>query len=211
MDEREVKLSIADEADALDPAVLFEGLGHWSDDTVDQHAVYFDTDDLRLTRAGASLRFRSDDGWTVKTPVATDGDEVVRHEHGFAGGPGRPPVGATDLVLGWSRGAPVDERSREVHTLRRRLRLFAEDDGPELEVVDDTVHTEATSAPSGTFREVEVELGADGHRRTSSSGWSAGCACRVPRPAPGPSKAAEALGAPATAAEDVSHPGRPRT
>ncbi len=205
MDEREVKLSVADDADALDPAVLFEGLGRWTDDTVDQHAVYFDTDDLRLTRAGASLRFRSDDGWTVKTPVATDGDEVVRHEHRFAGGPGRPPVGATDLVLGWTRGAPVDEVAT-VHTRRRRLRLFAGEDGPELEVVDDTVHTEATSAPPGTFREVEVELGADGHRRTyervvlrlRASGATSGA---------GPSKVAHALGARASAAADVPDPG----
>lgn len=200
-----MKLSLADDADALGPTVLFEGLGRWSDDTVDQHAVYFDTDDLRLTRAGASLRFRSDDGWTVKTPVGTSGDEVVRHEHAFAGGPGRPPVGATDLVLGWTRGARVDEVAT-VRTRRRRLRLCSDGGEPELEVVDDTVHTEATSAPPGTFREVEVELGAGGHRRTleqvvrrlRASGAASGA---------GPSKVAHALGARARAEEDVADPG----
>ena len=31
-------------------------------------AVYFDTADLRLARAGASLRYRNDEGWTVKLP-----------------------------------------------------------------------------------------------------------------------------------------------
>ena len=33
-------------------------------------AVYYDTADFRLARAGASLRYRNDEGWTVKLPVA---------------------------------------------------------------------------------------------------------------------------------------------
>ena len=36
---------------------------------IEQTATYYDTPDLRLARAGASLRFRDDDGWTVKLPV----------------------------------------------------------------------------------------------------------------------------------------------
>ena len=37
-------------------------------DTVRLQAAYFDTADLRLARAGASLRYRNDEGWTVKLP-----------------------------------------------------------------------------------------------------------------------------------------------
>ena len=199
-----MKLSLAGDAAALDPEKLFAGLGRWTDATVDQRATYYDTTDLRLTRAGASLRYRSDDGWTVKTPVHVDGDEVVRHEHAFAGGPGRPPSGAADLVLGWTRGAPIVEVAT-VHTHRRRLRVLAAEGDPALEVVDDAVRTEAAAAPPATFREVEVELATHGTRRTfdrvvrrlRASGATSGA---------GPSKVAHALGPAARAAADVAEP-----
>ena len=48
--EREVKLSLAGGAAALDPEKLFAGLGRWTDDTVDRRATYYDTSDLRLTQ-----------------------------------------------------------------------------------------------------------------------------------------------------------------
>ena len=33
-----------------------------------QEAVYYDAPDVRLARAGITLRHRSDDGWTLKLP-----------------------------------------------------------------------------------------------------------------------------------------------
>src|SRR4051812_14677047 len=73
---------------------------------VEQTATYYDTPDLRLSRAGASLRFRSDDGWTVKLPVdGTDPGALVRNEHTFAGGAGTPPAAALELVAARVRTA----------------------------------------------------------------------------------------------------------
>src|SRR5258708_39875620 len=85
------------------PETLLDGLGEWSVDDVEQHAVYYDTADLALTRAGASLRYRSDDGWTVKLPRARDHATFVRDETTFPGAPAAPPRDATALVRAWTR------------------------------------------------------------------------------------------------------------
>jgi CHAD domain-containing protein len=190
--EREVKRALPPETPPLDPDGLLEGLGRWTDDAVDQRATYFDTPDLRLTRAGVSIRFRSDDGWTVKTPVGTDDDAVVRDEHHFPGGPGRPPPEATDLVLAWTRTAPLGEVAT-VTTRRRRLTVAGDDGATVLEVTDDDVTTEATGRASTAFREIEVEVGPAGTRRALRTVVE-----RLDRlgaePAPSPSKVARALG-----------------
>ena len=102
MEERERKLTIDATVPLPDPDTLFAGLGPWTDETVDQEATYFDTADLRLTRAGVSLRFRSDDGWTVKAPATADASELRRDEHVFGGRVDARPAPAEELVLGWS-------------------------------------------------------------------------------------------------------------
>ncbi|HYZ16197.1 MAG TPA: CYTH domain-containing protein, partial [Candidatus Acidoferrum sp.] len=51
------------------------------------HTIYFDTDDLRLTRWGLSLRFRLHEGWTLKIPVPRDSRALYREEHVFEGTP----------------------------------------------------------------------------------------------------------------------------
>ena len=80
------------------PNKLVKGLGTYSVTRRHQEAVYYDTADLRLTRAGASLRFRSDDGWTVKLPEHHHGllerDEIV---FGFLDA-AEPPREAVALV-----------------------------------------------------------------------------------------------------------------
>src|SRR5512139_2463366 len=61
-------------------------------------ATYYDTADLRLVRAGASLRFRAGDElpWTVKLPTGVPG---VRHEISRPGSaPGKPPQELVWLV-----------------------------------------------------------------------------------------------------------------
>ena len=62
-------------------------------DDIKLQAAYFDSPDLRLARAGASLRFRNDEGWTVKLPVSSD-VALVRSEIHLGGEPGEPPDAA---------------------------------------------------------------------------------------------------------------------
>lgn len=66
-------------------------------------ARYLDTVDLRLARAGASLRHRKGDElpWTVKLPTGTPG---VRHEISRPGPKGRPPPELVELVTVLHRG-----------------------------------------------------------------------------------------------------------
>ena len=68
MTESEYKFLLKGGRELPGPNKLVKGLGTYSLTRRHQEAEYYDTADLRLTRAGASLRFRSDDGWTVKLP-----------------------------------------------------------------------------------------------------------------------------------------------
>ena len=81
MVEKEAKFDLELGTELPAPTMLVKGLGRCSVEEIRQNADYYDTVDLRLTRAGASLRFRSDDGWTVKLPKQEDGllerDEFV--------------------------------------------------------------------------------------------------------------------------------------
>ena len=120
-------------------------------------SVYFDTDDLRLTRWGCGLRHRTSDGWTVKLGAAEEGPAVVRREFRLAGGPGSPPESALDLVRGLSRGAPLRPIAR-FRTIRRRVRLL-DSNGRELaHVTNDLVAVVEDRRVTRRFREVEVEL-----------------------------------------------------
>jgi inorganic triphosphatase YgiF len=71
-------------------------------------ATYFDTDDLRLARWGASLRRRTEEGWTVKLPVGANGQLLTRQELTFPGPAGRPPEAA---VNGASEATPKVARA----------------------------------------------------------------------------------------------------
>jgi CHAD domain-containing protein len=160
MRERETKLLVA--RDFRLPR--FDDLGHGlrvgTDETIEQTATYFDTPDLRLTRSGASLRYRSDDGWTVKLPQPREGSNLVRIECSFPGDPNRPPPAALDLVRAWTRTAPIEEVAK-VRTSRHRVVLNDAGGSKVAEVDDDRVTTEAGTAPKRKFREVEVELSED--------------------------------------------------
>jgi len=122
---------------------------------VSLRATYYDTADLRLARAGASLRFRRGDEqpWTVKLPTEVPG---VRHEISRTGSPNAMPAELVALVTAYTRGAPlapaaVLRTTRRVHELRDRSdRLLAELD-------DDLVAVLDGKAISSRFREIEVE------------------------------------------------------
>jgi CHAD domain-containing protein len=123
------------------------------------HAVYYDSADYRLARAGASLRFRDDDGWTVKLPSTSD-VELVRSELHVDGGAGDPPDAARDLVYALVRRAPL-KQAAIIDTVRHRALLRNGDGEAVAEVSDDAVSVEGGDRPRWSFRELEVEFTGD--------------------------------------------------
>ena len=122
--------------------------------------TYYDTDDLRLARWGASLRHRPGEGWTVKLPAERNAPFLVRPEIVFEGNGETPPDEAVELVRGFIRDAELHPR---VHmtTIRRRTGLH--DSGGRLigGVVDDAVSVLDGDTSGSSFRELEVEIGDD--------------------------------------------------
>lgn len=172
-------------------------------------AVYYDTADLRITRAGASLRYRDPEGWTVKRGRSDSDDDVLaRDEHHVPGDASAPPDAALDLVRSLTRGSPIAPTAT-LRTVRTTVALHDAQGRSIGEVVDDAV--EATFpdpdplASAISFDEVEVELGpaaTDAHRaaivaRLRSAG--AGPVDATP-------KIVRALGSEATRPADVRIP-----
>ena len=62
MREREAKLVVDRSFEIRGASTSLARVASSVSETIAQHAVYYDTADLRLTWSGASLRFRSDDG-----------------------------------------------------------------------------------------------------------------------------------------------------
>lgn len=119
-------------------------------------ATYYDTADLRLARAGTSLRFRHGDElpWTVKLPTAVAG---VRHEISRKGKPDAPPSDLIALVTAVSRGAPLAPAA-VVRTVRRAGELRAADGTVLVELADDKVSVLDGRTVTRRFREIEAEL-----------------------------------------------------
>ncbi|MGC5289745.1 CHAD domain-containing protein [Micromonospora sp. DT231] len=119
-------------------------------------ARYLDTVDLRLARAGASLRHRRGDElpWTVKLPTGTPG---VRHEISRPGPKGQPPPDLVELVTVLHRGAPLTPVT-VVRTVRHAYEVCDKAGAVLAEVVDDRVTVlDDAGATTDTFRELEVE------------------------------------------------------
>jgi CHAD domain-containing protein len=118
-------------------------------------AIYFDTTDLRLARAGACLRYRrgDDEPWTVKLPTEVAG---ARTEVSMAGPAGTPPERLLDLVTVYTRGAPVAPVVT-LTTIRQAYQLCDREDRVAVEVVDDTVTVPDGRRVALKFREIEVE------------------------------------------------------
>jgi hypothetical protein len=89
-------------------------------------ATYYDTPDLRLARAGASLRYRrgDDEPWTVKLPTDAPG---VRNEISMPGMPTTIPGRLLDLVTAYTRGASV-AAVVTLNTVRQAYQLCDRDD-----------------------------------------------------------------------------------
>lgn len=120
-------------------------------------SIYHDTEDLRLVRWGASLRYRAAEGWTAKLPRSVEGSVIERHEHVFQGGPSRAPADAVDLVRGFVRGGALGPVAR-LRTVRRRTKVVRmPDERTVAEIVDDEVSVLDGRRTVGRFREVEAE------------------------------------------------------
>ncbi|MEV4538359.1 CYTH and CHAD domain-containing protein [Asanoa sp. NPDC049518] len=118
-------------------------------------ATYYDTPDLRLARAGVSLRHRKGDSapWTVKLPAAVPG---LRHEVSRKGRAGNPPAELLALVTAWSRGAALAPAAK-IQTVRHAYDLTDTDGTVLAEVADDAVTVFDGKAVRMAFREIEVE------------------------------------------------------
>jgi CHAD domain-containing protein len=125
-------------------------------ETLRLQAAYFDTADLRLARAGASLRHRSDEGWMVKLPVSRD-TILTRMELKVPGELGEPPAAALDLVHALTRGEPLRLAAR-LNTVRQRCVVLDVHDEQVAEIVDDEVSVLDGARLAARFREIEVEF-----------------------------------------------------
>ncbi len=126
-------------------------------------AVYYDTDDLRLTRTGASLRRRTggpDAGWHLKLPLPDDSREEIQAP---LSSESVPPGELCELTLSRTRGAPL----RPVMRIRstRSLRHLLDAEGDVLaDLSMDAVRADALvdGGGHGVWTEMEVELAGDG-------------------------------------------------
>ncbi|HVW35300.1 MAG TPA: CYTH and CHAD domain-containing protein [Acidimicrobiia bacterium] len=121
-------------------------------------ATYYDTKDLRLARAGASLRHRlgDDPPWTVKLPEGDSGPAMARREFPVAGPAGTVPAEAGALVRAYTRGEPLVPVAR-LKTERARVGLTV--NGVAVaEIADDEVSVYHGRRLASRFREVEVEV-----------------------------------------------------
>ncbi len=181
-------------------------------------AVYYDTRDLRLARAGITLRRRSggdDAGWHLKLPGGGDSRDELQVPLGRSETDKAPPEELAALTRAHTRGAKLRPVAL-VTTRRHRWRLSDGDGKPVAEVADDhvTAHTLGAQTTAKSWREVEVELvghgkpelldrverrlGKAGVRRLGSASTLArllGDRLPVPPPSPAPDAKSSAGGA----------------
>jgi CHAD domain-containing protein len=155
--EREVKLGAASSFRLPALSGIVEGVDAEAKPELQLSATYFDTDDLRLTRWGVSLRYRSNDGWTVKLPHTGDRKALVRDELMLSGDAGRLPAEAVDLVSSFVRAAPLRPQVR-LSTVRRQTSLRDGEGQVVADVVDDDVAVRDGRRIVARFRELEVEI-----------------------------------------------------
>ena len=123
-------------------------------------AEYYDTDDLRLIRAGVTLRRRqggSDAGWHLKLPAGGDSRDEIRLPLGRAGR--KVPAELAALVRVHTRGEALRPVARI--STKRQVRQLLDHDGTSLaEVAVDDVSAQAMGeeVTLSRWQEVEVEL-----------------------------------------------------
>ncbi|MGH3934048.1 MAG: CHAD domain-containing protein [Pseudonocardiaceae bacterium] len=166
MRETERKYEAIDGLELLDLARLLGFDTATGPDEQKLKAVYFDTADLRLVRAGVTLRRRkggTDEGWHLKLPAGKDSRAELRLPLGRS--QRHPPTELAALTRVYTRGAELAPVA-ELNTRRRRW-MLADSTGRSLaELVDDQVKARTMGAQTTTvsWREVEVELGEHGQQ-----------------------------------------------
>jgi CHAD domain-containing protein len=203
--EHEIKFTPGPWFQVPDATGLAPGVQADAPETLSLQAFYYDTDDLRIVRSGASLRYRSDDGWTVKLPRAL-GEGLTRDEIHVDGPPGEPPDAALELVRALARSAPV-RLVAQLDTTRTRV-VLRDRQGRELaEVADDEVSVLDDTRLVARFRELEVEFAEDAPSEfvTSATARLRAAGAGPPDPVP---KIVRALGPRAGEPPDVPRPPR---
>jgi CHAD domain-containing protein len=155
-----------------DDAVMLPGWGGLSGveasvgpDELQLEAIYFDTADLTLARAGTTLRHRQggdDAGWTLKLPAGADTRDEI-HIPGPRTQQEPIPQELLSLARSTTRDAPLAPVAM-ISTTRRRWRLRDVAGHTVIEVVDDQVTAGSVDDPGSatSWREVEIELGEHG-------------------------------------------------
>jgi CHAD domain-containing protein len=128
-------------------------------------AEYYDTDDLRLLRAGVTLRRRrggGDEGWHLKLPAGPDEREEL---HRPLGRSRVVPAEFARLVRVHARTAPLRPVAR-IATVRRQRALLDEAGNSLAEVADDSVSAQSMGSETALsqWREIEVELTGGGRK-----------------------------------------------
>ncbi|MGX1675309.1 CYTH and CHAD domain-containing protein [Streptomyces sp. NPDC055400] len=163
MQETERKYEVPSSSDTswLPPLDRVEGVTSVVDRSLeDLDAVYYDTDDLRLSGSAAILRRRtggSDAGWHLKLPLPGDSREEVQAALTDA-----VPDALRDLALSRTRGAELTPVVR-IRSTREVRDLVDAEGGVLAELSIDAVRAQSLRAEgrSAAWREMEVELAED--------------------------------------------------
>lgn len=157
-EEREVKLAV-DQAFRL-PSLAGLGGGVTVTDSGERTTVseYWDTEDLRLARAGVGLRHR-DGVWTFKGESRRDGDAVVRQERELRGDGLTMP---DELRRRAARWCEVGKMRVVVRLCTTRQALQIVEAQATVELVHDRVEILDGEQTVSRFAEVEVEFDSAG-------------------------------------------------
>lgn len=163
MQETERKYEVPSSSDTswLPPLDRVEGVTSVVDRSLEElDAVYYDTDDLRLSGSSAILRRRtggSDAGWHLKLPLPGDSREEVQAALTDA-----VPDALRDLALSRTRGAELTPVVR-IRSTREVRDLVDAEGGVLAELSIDAVRAQSLRAQgrSAAWREMEVELAED--------------------------------------------------
>jgi CHAD domain-containing protein len=165
MTEIERKYEAAADALVPDLAGLPGVAAESGSEEIQLEAEYYDTEDLRLLRAGITLRRRrggSDEGWHLKLPAGPDARQELRRPLGRSR---VVPAEFARLVRVHARTAPLRPVAR-IATVRRERVLLDEAGNSLAEVADDTVSAQSMGAETALsqWREIEVELTGGGRK-----------------------------------------------
>lgn len=171
--ERELKVEVDDSFHVPDLSASI-GVSIVSLPEVALEATYYDTSTFHLGRWGATLRHRvSSSGsqtWTLKLPAPAppDGDDaggdhggtLDRDELDFEGPADKIPADAVALLRTYLRADVLTPVAVLSTRRRRNLLMSATDTLAEMD--DDVVDYRTADGRTGGFRELEIELSADG-------------------------------------------------